>query len=113
MEATIEGTLETIVQLVSTWGLRVLGALALLVVGRIAAGAIRRSVRKGLERSRVDSSLVPFLASAAYYLTLTFVVLAVLSLFGIQTTSVIAVLGAAGLAVGLALQGTLSNVAAE
>ncbi len=73
---------------------------------------IRRAVVRTLERARVDSALVPFLSASAYYVVLTLVVVSVLNLFGIQTTSMIAVVGAAGLAVGLALQGTLSNFAA-
>jgi small conductance mechanosensitive channel len=97
---------------ISTWGLRVVGALAVLIIGWMAAKVLRRSVRKALERSSLDNTLVPFIASLAYYAMLIFVVVAVLSLFGIQTTSFIAVLGAAGFAVGLALQGTLSNFAA-
>ena len=103
---------QTVMNVVSTWGLRVLGALALLIVGWIAAKAVRGTVRRALERSRMDPTLVPFLSKLVYYLFLTFVVVAVLSLFGIETTSFIAVLGAAGFAVGLALQGTLSNFAA-
>jgi small conductance mechanosensitive channel len=86
--------------------------MAVLIVGRWIAGALRRATRRALERARVDASLVPFVASLVYYLALTVVVIAVLNLFGIQTTSLIAVLGAAGLAVGLAMQGTLSNFAA-
>jgi small conductance mechanosensitive channel len=97
---------------ISTWGLRVVGALAVLIIGWMAAKVLRRSVRKALERSSLDNTLVPFIASLAYYAMLIFVVVAVLSLFGIQTTSFIAVLGAAGFAIGLALQGTLSNFAA-
>ena len=96
----------------STWGLRVVGALAVLIIGWMVAKVIRRSVRKALERSSLDNTLVPFISSLIYYCMLIFVVVAVLSLFGIQTTSLIAVLGAAGFAVGLALQGTLSNFAA-
>jgi small conductance mechanosensitive channel len=90
----------------------VLGALALLLVSRVACGWLRRTTRRGLERTYVDDALVPFISSIVYYLALTALLLAVLSLFGIQTTSLIAVLGAASLAVGLALQGTLSNFAA-
>jgi small conductance mechanosensitive channel len=96
---------------VTQWGLKVVGALAVLVVGRIVAGMIRRAVRRGLERAEVDATLRPFLTGLVYYAALAVVVIAVLNLFGIETTSLIAILGAAGLAVGLALQGTLSNFA--
>lgn len=95
--------------LVTQWGLKVIGAVAVLIVGRIVAGTLRRSVRKGLGKAGVDTTLVPFLSGLVYYLVLAVVVIAVLRLFGLETTSLIAVLGAAGLAVGLALQGTLSN----
>lgn len=112
MEAEIQGAMDTLIGLVSTWGLSVLGALAVLIVGRWIAGMMRRGVSRSLEAAHVDASLVPFLSSMAYYLALTVVVIAVLNLFGIQTTSLIAVVGAACLAVGLAMQGTLSNFAA-
>ena len=102
----------TLLALVSTWGLRVVGALVVLMVGTIVAKMIRGSVRRALRRSTMDETLVPFLSAIIYYMVLAFVLIAVLGLFGIQTTSIIAVLGAAGLAVGLALQGTLSNFAA-
>ena len=59
-----------------------------------------------MTKAEVDATLIPFVASLVYYAVLAVVIIAVLSLFGIQTTSLIAVLGAAGLAVGLALQGT-------
>jgi len=107
-----EAMMQTLSGLISTWGLRVIGALAVLIIGWMAAKAIRNSLRKALKRSSLDDTLIPFLSSLVYYLVLTFVVLAVLRLFGLETTSLIAVLGAAGLAVGLALQGTLSNFAA-
>lgn len=100
-----------VVDLVSVWGLKLLGALALLIAGRIAAGWTRRIVQRALASARVDSSLVPFIGGVAYYVILIAVVVAVLGIVGIQTASLLAVLGAAGLAVGLALQGTLSNVA--
>jgi len=98
--------------LVSTWGLRVIGAIAVLVIGWIVAKWVRGSVRKAMSRTRLDATLAPFVANLLYYGMLTFVLVAVLGLFGVQTTSFIAVLGAAGLAVGLALQGTLTNFAA-
>jgi small conductance mechanosensitive channel len=112
MDESAQQVAEQVVAFVSQWGLQVVGAIAVLIFGRWIAGAIRRATRRALERARVDASLVPFLSSLIYYLALTVVVIAVLNLFGIQTTSLIAVLGAAGLAVGLAMQGTLSNFAA-
>lgn len=102
----------TIVEPVSAWGLQVVGALVLLVVGRMLAGWARRLIRKALTRANVDATLVPFISGVAYYVILAAVFVAVLGLVGIQTASMLAVFGAAGLAVGLALQGTLSNVSA-
>jgi small conductance mechanosensitive channel len=104
--------LETAVELISTWGLSVIGAIVVLIVGRMVANAIRKNVRRGLERGNTDAALVPFISAMAYYGVMAVVIIAVLNLFGIETTSLVAVLGAAGLAVGLALQGTLSNFAA-
>jgi len=98
--------------LVMAWGLKLFGAVALLVMGRIVAGWVRRIVRRGLGRAEVDATLVPFIAKLVYYFVLLVVVIAVLGVFGVQTASLVAVLGAAGLAVGLAMQGTLSNFAA-
>ncbi|MEE8311370.1 MAG: mechanosensitive ion channel domain-containing protein [Candidatus Binatia bacterium] len=100
-----------LVELVSTWGIKVVGAIAVLVVGRIIAGSVRRGLGKALARAKVDTTLIPFTTSLAYYAVMAFVLVAVLGLFGIPTASFIAVLGAAGLAVGLALQGTLGNFA--
>jgi small conductance mechanosensitive channel len=109
MNESAEQLIETTLTLLSTWGLQVIGAIAVLVVGRWIAGLLRRGVTRGLERARVDATLVPFLSGMTYYLALAVVVIAVLGLFGIETTSLVAVVGAAGLAVGLAMQGTLSN----
>jgi small conductance mechanosensitive channel len=100
-----------VVELLSTWGLRVIGALAVLIIGRIIAGRIRAGMQRLLTRADIDATLVPFVSSLVYYAVLAFVVIAVMGLFGIPTASFIAVLGAAGLAVGLALQGTLGNFA--
>ncbi len=110
--SNLDSVVEVSVALVSGWGLSVVGAIAVLILGRWVAGVIRKSATKGLEKARVDAALIPFLSSMVYYVVLAVVVIAVLSLFGIETTSLIAVLGAAGLAVGLALQGMLSNFAA-
>jgi len=99
--------------LITRYGLRVIGAVVILLAGFWLAGVAQRHVVKGLGRlRRMDETLTRFFASLARYTVLIFTGLAVLSQFGIQTASLIAVLGAAGLAVGLALQGTLSNLAA-
>jgi small conductance mechanosensitive channel len=102
----------TLIPILTQWGLKIVGAVVVLIIGRMVAGIIRSSVRKAMTKGEVDATLIPFVASLVYYTVLAVVIIAVLNLFGIQTTSLIAVLGAAGLAVGLALQGTLSNFAA-
>lgn len=108
VQAVIDGAVGYIVK----YGISVIGAIALLVVGRIVAAWGRKIGRKSMTKADVDPTLVAFFSKAIYYLILIVVLIAVLSLFGVETTSLIAVLGAAGLAVGLALQGTLSNFAA-
>ena len=107
----LEEIFTQITAMITTWGIRVVGAIVVLIVGRIAAGWSRRGVRRVLERSKMDVTLVPFLSSLAYYLVLAFAIFAVLQLLGLQTTSLVAVLGAVALAVGLALQGTVSDIA--
>jgi small conductance mechanosensitive channel len=91
--------------------LHVIAAIVILVLGRMVAGWVRRITRRGLERGEVDPTLVPFVAKLAYYAVLAVVVIAALNRVGVATTSVVAIFGAAGLAVGLAMQGTLSNFA--
>jgi len=113
MEDRITEAYGAIVEHVATYGLDVLGAVTILVVGMMFAGWAQRATRRGLSRlSRLDETLRVFFASIVKYTIIIFVILAVLNQFGVQTTSLIAVLGAAGLAIGLAVQGTLSNVAA-
>ncbi len=108
-----QDTVNAAVEVVTTYGLDVIGGIIILVVGWIAAGWIARAARNALGKSdRVDETLVGFLSEMVRYAVLTVVIIAVLNRFGVETTSLIAVLGAASLAIGLALQGTLSNVAA-
>ncbi len=102
---------DDLIALMTRYGLSVLGAIALLLLGLSAARLARRWVRRALRRHAVDETLTPVLSSVSYYLVLTFVLIAVLGLFGVQVTSIVAVLGAAAFAVGMALQGTLSNFA--
>jgi small conductance mechanosensitive channel len=112
MSEGMQGAMGTAIELLSNWGISVIGAIALLIVGRMVAGWVRGSMTKALTKANTDASLIPFFSSMVYYVVLGVVLIAVLNLFGIETTSLIAVFGAAGLAVGLALQGTLSNFAA-
>ncbi|MEQ8284922.1 mechanosensitive ion channel domain-containing protein [Thalassospira sp.] len=95
------------------FGMDLLGAILILIVGWWFAGRAAALVRHSLKNVKfVDSTLKPLASSIVRYAILIFVLVAVLSNFGVETTSIIAVLGAAGLAIGLALQGTLSNIAA-
>lgn len=88
-------------------------AIVILFVAFIVSGWIKRKIgRVGDNNRHLDATLFHFLGNIARYIILFFAALFVLNTFGIQTTSIIAAIGAAGLAVGLALQGTLSNVAA-
>jgi small conductance mechanosensitive channel len=106
------GDLLTIEFLASAVG-SVLGAVAILCLGWIVAGWARRRITKlGLKYEALDDTLFIFLGNISRYAILLFTFLFVLNTFGIQTTSIVAIVGAAGLAIGLALQGTLSNVAA-
>src|SRR5512132_1820739 len=103
----------TLVALITTYGLRVVGAIIILVIGWILSRVLYNGIRRLCARSeRLDRTITLFLANGARYLVLVFTFSAVLSTFGVATTSFVAVLGALGIAIGLALQGTLSNLAA-
>ena len=91
----------------------IFGAIAILFLGYVVSTWIqRRIVKLSKKHAHLDNMLFEFLAQVTRYGILAFTILFVLNTFGVQTTSVVAVIGAAGLAIGLALQGTLSNVAA-
>ena len=91
---------------------KLIGVIALFVIGLWVAKGLSKLARKACGRSKIDETVSQFLGRSVYWVTLIVVVLACLSIFGIETTSVAAILGAAGLAVGLAFQGTLSSFAA-
>ena len=93
-------------------GLKILLALAIFVFGRMISRALLKAVDRVFERSKIDISLRKFLGDVVYATLLAAVVIAAMDTVGIKTTAIVAVLGAAGLAVGLALQGSLSNFAA-
>jgi small conductance mechanosensitive channel len=94
-------------------GTNVLLAAVIFIIGMMVAGMVRRGVRASAQKSkRIDLTLANFFSSLAYYGIMAIVLIAVLGRFGVETTSLVAALGAATLAIGLALQGTLSNLAA-
>lgn len=107
-----EAILQSLIESISTYGMQILAALAIFIIGRIVAKLITRALRVTMEKRNVEPSLVGFAASLTNAALLVFVVLAALGKLGVQTTSFVAVIGAAGLAIGLALQGSLSNFAA-
>jgi len=113
----MEEFLDKSYEFVTTNGLQLainaLAAIVILVIGFRIAGWLRDLLLKLMGKTeRMDPAVAKFLANLAKYLVIAFTIIMVLEQFGVETTSLIAVLGAAGLAVGLALQGTLSNVAA-
>lgn len=104
--------IDQLIELGAEWGLRVIAALLIFFIGRWVAKVLTRTTRRLMQSRQLDAALVSFVSSLLYALLLIFVILAAVAKLGIQTTSLVAVLGAAGLAVGLALQGSLSNFAA-
>lgn len=113
MEQQTTDAVRHLTNLLLASSLDVAGALGILVTGWIVAGWAQRWTRRALDRARaMDVTLKPFLAAIVRYAILVFVVIAVLAQFGVQTASIIAALGTVGLAIGLALQGTLSHIAA-
>lgn len=96
-----------------SYAFSIVGAIVLIIVGIIVAGILQRWTYNALGRHRgFDEALRKFLSKIVRYAVLVLVAVTVLAQFGVQTASIIAALGAAGLAIGLALQGTLQNVAA-
>jgi small conductance mechanosensitive channel len=98
--------------IVVIWGLKVIAAIAIFIIGRWIAMGVRKGVHRVMEKTATDPIIVGFVGSISYIALLAFVIIAALGQLGIQTTSFIAILGAAGLAIGLALQGSLANFAA-
>lgn len=106
------GISSKIYEILAVYGMRVVSAVVIFILGRWVAMAVRGVISRLMTRYKVDQTLNTFVTSLGYMALLAFVVIAALNQLGIQTASFIAVLGAAGLAVGLALQGSLSNFAA-
>lgn len=104
--------LQQYVPTIVSYGTKIVGVIAALVGALIVGAWLRALMRRGLDRAGVDLTLSKFVANTVRYAVVTLAVIACLGVFGIETTSFAAVLGAAGLAIGLAFQGSLSNLAA-
>lgn len=112
MELDFSKMLNTIYELLTVYGLRVIAAIVIFIAGRWVALGVSKLIKRIMLRGKVDETLVSFVWHLSYVALLAFVVIAALNQLGIQTASFIAVMGAAGLAIGLALQGSLGNFAA-
>jgi len=106
-----EALLNTLYTYAATWGIKIIGVLVALLVAWTFAGWVQRTINKRLS-NRIDPSLVKFFASLLRWAIIAGAVVGCLGVFGIQTASFAAVIAAAGLAIGLAFQGTLSNFSA-
>lgn len=114
MEEQLQGSgeyLDTLINLLVVWGPKLVGAVLALIIGLYVVNMITGGIDKMMVKKELDPSLRPFLSSLVSSLLKVLVVISVLGMIGIQMTSFIAILGAAGLAVGLALSGTLQNFA--
>ncbi len=102
---------DEIVDFIMTYGPKLIGAIITLIVGLWVIKMIMKTVKKGFQKRQIDESLTPFLVTIISILLKTVLAISVLSMVGIAMTSFVAILGAAGLAIGLALSGTLQNFA--
>jgi len=112
MSVDINAILNKMYEYLATYWLQVVGAIIIFVVGRWVAKIISKLVAKVMTRARIDVTLVNFVQDLCYVALLAFVVIAALEKLGVDTASFAVVIGAAGLAIGFALQGSLGNFAA-
>ena len=108
----MENFLNLLQEWITIYGLKVIAALVIIIIGRIVVGIVTGFVRKIMLKSKVDETLTKFIASLIKIFLLVVVFIAALNSLGVETTSLVAIIGAAGLAVGFALQSSLSNFAA-
>lgn len=107
----MEDALRIVKDFATMYGIKIIGAIAILVIGRIIVGILAGAVRKLMRRSEVDETLTKFVVSLVRIALMVFIIIAAISTLGVETTSFAAVVAAAGLAIGLALQGSLANFA--
>ena len=107
----MEQLLDKLIEWGATFGIKIIAAVAILIIGRMVAKILQKLIVKVMDKRKVDKTISTFASSMVFSALYIFVILAALSQVGIQTTSFMAIIGAAGLAIGLALQGSLSNFA--
>lgn len=111
MNIDIEKIIEMLTQYATEYSVKLIGAILVLIIGKWLAGKISKLVTKMLGKNKVDITLTKFLHSILYYTLMVVVVIAAAGQLGINTTSFLTIVGAAGLAIGLALKDSLSNFA--
>jgi len=104
--------MQSYIDLAISYGIKIIGAIAVFIIGKWIAQLLTKAFRKMLEKSNTDVTLVKFLGDLVYFGLLVLVIIAALGTLGVNTTSFAAIIGAAGLAVGLALQANFSNFGA-
>ncbi len=111
MTVDIDKIIETLTYWVTTYSMKLIGAIIIFIIGKWIAGKISRMISKLMGKSKVDVTLTNFLENMIYYTLLVVVIIAAAGQLGINTTSFLTIVGAAGLAIGLALKDSLSNLA--
>ncbi|MCP4500071.1 MAG: mechanosensitive ion channel [Deltaproteobacteria bacterium] len=111
MNLDLEKITNELTPIITTWGVRIVGALVAMLVTLLVASKVQNAVRFSLQKAKLDETLVLFLSSVSRWVVLLMAGIGILGVFGVQTASFAAVLGATSLAIGLAFQGSLSNVA--
>ena len=109
--AVMDEIINRIYEYLATYGLRIVAAVVILIVGRWLAKLLSKSAGRAMAKANADETLIRFVQNLAYIALLTFVLIAALSKLGVYAASFVAVLAAAGFAIGLALQGSLANFA--
>lgn len=107
----MENLLEKLIEWGALYGTKILGAVVIFIVGRLLTSFLANLVERVMKKSRADNTLISFVRNLTRISLLVFTIIASLGALGVETTSMIAVIGAAGLAVGFALQSSLSNIA--
>jgi len=107
----MENILRVVSDFATVYGIKIIGAIAIIVLGRIAVGILGRIIHRMMIKGKAEETLTKFVVSLTRIALMVFIVIAALGTLGVQTASFVAVIGAAGLAIGFALQGSLSNFA--